>query len=573
MEKLTFREIQRRVKSLNLGPTTGSGVTREVLENRLREYEERNKESNDTMKEPSNKRQRKKREEEFDLYSYLLRYIDRVPDLRPMETVSLMRDKYIEQNTQGLIEDELNALFALEDEGTEEERLFVERLVNKSEEFYRYVDQFSFVVDRFIEKYPITFITLLYAFEGLMDEIILSSTDKRIKILPILDEMIRSRLNHVLMPWLLRSFFYMEEMDVLSYGIKSRDDLNKNPQEAISILVGSTRSRLSFIVAKKLPYQYFENTMTTFLYVSDFGRPIIPLIPIIIDNIHYLQMWLDIADLFVIYTDANYIWGYFGHLLRIVIYSYIKTKNEILLIHLLNDALFQYNMVPYPDYLPPVIVEINKHYMLSRIISRNSHNKADHTMEPVAYIFSTFNKDAMNKYWSIVSESNIFMEYLQSPNEVNLQSSNTEKVFWYVASHFIKHHGRSFPSLLLSIIHWIKEEEKYYMPHIVWLLGDIACQESILVGKRWKRVFDSLLLIVSNEAIEILLVMTNRVSETELNEEELRLVNSRHAWLTKPIKPLKKRQYYIDSIREEARRRNISAGEHITFLNVERIRI
>lgn len=589
MEKISFRDLQRRLKEVDPRPVAGEGITKKVLQERWEKYQREKEGRREEKLEPetkveeglvkameklSIKPKRRPRKGEIDLYGILSPHLDLVPDMRPMKTVSLMKDVGKKQNTLGLFEDELNALTTLDDQETEEERRFIQALIEKSGELYRYIDQFSHVVDRFVEKYPVIFTSLLYAFSDRMDEIILSSTDERLAKLPLLHDMVRERLDHKLTPWLLRSFRYMEEMDVISSSLNDKAELNENDHIATSLLVGLTRSRLLYIVKKNLPYKFFANTITTFFsYVGNTFGLRGSVVDIIIDNVSYLDLWLDIAHLFVEYTSASYIWVYFEHLLRTVVTNTIKLDKPSLLFRLLDDSLFQYNAVPHLYELSEIIIEGEKTLqwpsVIRRIIGGRSANSGDqtyYTIEPLAYIFSTLNLEAMEQYWNLVSSDTAFMEDLFSPF--------VENSFWYNVNHFVILHGRSFPSKLVETIIAIADNPIYYMPNVIGLLYEIAKQDSY-GGKGWQEVFDSLLPLMSDDAISILLTMVVRNPKAGYTQEEERLRDQRvgHAWLTSKLREIKKTKYYLDALREEGRKRNIASNPHLQIMNAEQVRM
>lgn len=584
MEQLSFRELQRRLKEVDPTiPVAGEGITKKVLQERWDKYQGQNKqiearEPEETLVESMKmlslkpKRKRVPTKGEIDLYNLLSPYLHMVPEMRPMGTVSLMRDREKGQNTMGLFEDELSVLTTLEDEETEEERIFIQRVLEESTELYRYIDQFSFVVDRFVEKYPVIFTTLLYAFRDRMEKIILSSTDKRIASLPVLHGMIKENRNHPLTPWLLRSFHYMEEMEVFSSRLDNKEQLSENDQIAISLLTGSTQSRLLYIVKNNLPYKLFAETMTTFLYIKDVNFDTrVKVIDALIDNIPYLNLWLDIAHLFVKYTGAKYIWRYFEYLLRIVVVNTIRLNQPSFTLALLDDSLFQYNLVPHTYQVSKIVEEGEKTLewpsVIPRLITGRSDNSGDimyYTIEPLAYIFSTLNLDVMERYWSIVSTNTAFIEDLFSPF--------VENIFWYGVRPFVMEHGRSFPSELVETIRYLVDNPHiFYIPNIVGLLYEIVDQDSYK-GKGWQQVFASLLPIVSDEAISILLTMVVRNPKVPYTDEEGRLRMIGYAWLTSKLREIKKTKYFIDAIREEAAKRNVVESDHLAVLNAEDVR-
>lgn len=169
---LSFRELQRRLKELNLGPVAGPGITKDVLMNRwLLVQQEPALEEEEQHVDVSTNYENSVKNINPSFYRLISSSISNIPDIRPLETVRLMKNE--EQNIWRIIYEELGALSNVQGGEEDEERLLWIQMVNKKG-IVEYIDEKREVVDRFIEKYPIMFLVLLKSVNLLIP--LLSST-------------------------------------------------------------------------------------------------------------------------------------------------------------------------------------------------------------------------------------------------------------------------------------------------------------------------------------------------------------------------------------------------------------
>lgn len=142
---LTFRELQRRLKNLEIGPIAGKGINRDVLLDRyLKQVEE--KEDWEDMVHTM----------DADFYSLISSHISSVPDIRSLTII----ERSGPQDIWWYLHNELNNLLSMEGEEEDEERLLYENL-KKGSSLFEYVDEKREVTDLFIGKYPYIFLLFL----------------------------------------------------------------------------------------------------------------------------------------------------------------------------------------------------------------------------------------------------------------------------------------------------------------------------------------------------------------------------------------------------------------------------
>lgn len=173
---LTFRELQRRLKKLGLGPVAGSGINKDVLLERYLAYKEGIEEEEKPIEEeeffdPIDNYENAVKRINPSFYHLISSHVSNIPDIRPQETIQLMRNE--ERNIWRSIFEELNALSNIEGKDEDEERLLWEKISNKHN-ILEYVDEKRSVTNKFIEKYPIMFFAFLRAVKSVSS--LLSST-------------------------------------------------------------------------------------------------------------------------------------------------------------------------------------------------------------------------------------------------------------------------------------------------------------------------------------------------------------------------------------------------------------
>lgn len=171
-----------------------------------------------------------------------------------------------------------------------------------------------------------------------MDSIILSSSDERIVGLAILSHMIDKRIPSPLTPWLLRSLHYMKILNVLESTIQNIGELSNHLTVSTSIIVGTTHTRLLFIKNQRLPCSFMVNTMKNFLCIDI--RSLSTKGPSLIDNVPYLCLWINIAELFTEYIEEECIWSYYCYLLQMVTINAIENKDHVPLLYLSKEESF-----------------------------------------------------------------------------------------------------------------------------------------------------------------------------------------------------------------------------------------
>lgn len=174
-EKLSFHDIQKEARKINIYPLSGKGINKNFLINRikerLQEIEERNA---SVMERVAKEEEKKKREEELesfveksprkepstfsetllrqsneDLHDFLAPVMNKIPSMREKAIAAF------EENPWSLILDELNAM-------DEEEYSLLEIITNRKEEdFFTLVAFEDETIYSMFEKYPVVLYSIL----------------------------------------------------------------------------------------------------------------------------------------------------------------------------------------------------------------------------------------------------------------------------------------------------------------------------------------------------------------------------------------------------------------------------
>lgn len=229
---LTFRELQKKLKDLKLGPVRGKGITHPVLLERYLSYlEEQGLESEPELEQRLVEESAQELESDYEdiirknnkaFYGLIQPHIEKgaLPDLRPQETLKQMSDAERKQNVWRIVYEELSGLSNLEGEEEEGERELWTKLSNK-EPIYEYIDEKREIVDRFINKYPLMFILLLRDSKEVVP--LLSSTrEGMLKLHPYLKEEMEK---YVHKPLFMRNDFLIGRIDFFNFNVSGAPSL------------------------------------------------------------------------------------------------------------------------------------------------------------------------------------------------------------------------------------------------------------------------------------------------------------------------------------------------------------